>query len=73
METNKVSAISEAGPIPSVAAWEKQQKLIRELHNLLTSYGPTWYSEEIDIRLSEALAVPAPQEDRPSSDTFPQH
>jgi hypothetical protein len=36
---------------------ERQQDLIRELHELLTTYGPTWYTEEIDSRLSETLAM----------------
>ena len=36
---------------------ERQQDLIRELHELLTAYGPTWYTEEIDSRLRETLAM----------------
>jgi hypothetical protein len=36
---------------------ERQQDLIRELHELLTAYGPAWYTEEIDSRLRETLAM----------------
>ena len=36
---------------------ERQQELIRELHALLTDYGPTWYTEEMDSRLNETLAM----------------
>lgn len=37
--------------------WEKQEQLNRELLELLRDYGPHWFTEELDIRLSEALAV----------------
>jgi hypothetical protein len=35
---------------------EKQQELLRDLHDLLTLYAPTWYTEEMDTRLAASTA-----------------
>jgi hypothetical protein len=40
----------------TVAVLEKQQELLRDLHDLLTIYAPTWYTEEMDTRLAENTA-----------------
>jgi hypothetical protein len=34
---------------------EELGRLLRELHGLLESYAPPWYTEEIDTRVSETL------------------
>ena len=39
-----------------VAVLEKQQELLRELHNQLTLYAPAWYTEEMDTRLTAFTA-----------------
>jgi hypothetical protein len=31
-------------------------EVARSLHQLLHSYGPTWYTTEVDAKLSHALA-----------------
>jgi hypothetical protein len=59
MNINKAMTKSDSKQVNTMAVWEKQQELIRELHNLLTSYGPSWYTQEIDTRLSETLAMSA--------------
>lgn len=40
------------------AMLERQRELIRDLHDLLSSYGPPWYTEEMDTRLSEVAKTP---------------
>jgi hypothetical protein len=41
-------------------AVEKMAELIRDLHELLESYAPTWYTEDLDSRVSETLAMIPP-------------
>jgi hypothetical protein len=57
MSTSKAAARSDSGQMATREILERQQELMRELHALLTNYGPTWYTEEIDSRLSETLAM----------------
>jgi hypothetical protein len=40
---------------PEQAAEELAQ-LIRDLHELLESYAPSWYTEDLDTRVFDALA-----------------
>jgi hypothetical protein len=35
---------------------EKQQELLRDLHNQLKLYAPAWYTEEMDSRLAAITA-----------------
>jgi hypothetical protein len=42
--------------VATVAVLEKQQELLRDLHNLLTLYAPMWFSEEMDTRLAADTA-----------------
>jgi hypothetical protein len=35
-------------------------ELLRDLHKLLESYAPTWYTEDVDRRIRETLAMLAP-------------
>jgi hypothetical protein len=35
---------------------EELEELIRDLHELLESYGPLWYTEDTEIRVRETLA-----------------
>jgi len=57
MNTSKATAKSDSKQVSTVPVLEKQQELMRELHDLLTRYAPTWYKEELDTRLSETLAM----------------
>jgi hypothetical protein len=57
MSTSKATAKSDSKQVATIPVLEKQQELIRELHDLLTRYAPTWYKEELDTRLSESLAM----------------
>jgi hypothetical protein len=54
---SKTAARSASGEVTTKEIVQRQHDLIRELHELLTTYGPTWYTEEIDLRLSETLAM----------------
>jgi hypothetical protein len=56
MNTSKATAKSDAKEVATVPVLEKQQELIRDLHDLLTLYAPTWYAEDMDTRLAEATA-----------------
>jgi len=58
---------SNSEQVATDALLERQQELIRELHELLTTYGPVWYTAEIDARLSEALAMSTPARNRDAS------
>ena len=42
--------------VATVAVLEKQQELLRDLHHLPTLFAPTWYTEEMDTRLSASTA-----------------
>jgi hypothetical protein len=57
MNTRQATAKSDSKQVATVPVLEKQQELIGELHDLLRRYAPTWYKEELDTRLSEALAM----------------
>jgi hypothetical protein len=35
---------------------EELEELIRDLHELLESYAPVWYTEDLDIRVTEMRA-----------------
>jgi hypothetical protein len=41
---------------PETAATELAE-LVRDLHQLLESQAPLWYTEKMDARLSESLAA----------------
>src|ERR1700730_18878497 len=57
MVRSKAAARSDSEQVATDESVERLQDLIRELHELLTTYGPTWYTEEIDSRLTETLAM----------------
>ena len=57
MHVRKAATTSNSEQAAIRAILERQQELILELHALLTSFGPTWYTREIDTRLSKALAM----------------
>jgi hypothetical protein len=57
MSRSKAAARSDSEQVATDEIVERLQDLIRELHELLTTYGPTWYAEEIDSRLRETLAM----------------
>jgi hypothetical protein len=60
MNTIKAATRSDSKRVATDEILERQQELIRELHKLLTTYAPTWYTEDIDSRLSETLATSTP-------------
>ena len=47
MSTSKATAKSDSKQVATVPVLEKQQELIRELHDLLTRYAPTTLQEKI--------------------------
>jgi hypothetical protein len=47
--------------------------LVRDLHALLESHGPTWYTEEMDIRIDKALAVSSGFRNTAPTDTKENH
>jgi len=47
----KTRTVSEQAAIDAIL--KRQLDLIHDLHDLLSSYGPPWYTEEMDARLSE--------------------
>ena len=57
MNGSKVAARSDSEQAATDEIVERQQDLIRELYDLLTAYGPTWYTEEMDSRLRKTLAM----------------
>jgi hypothetical protein len=56
MCTGKAMTEPDSKEVATVAVLEKQQDLLRDLHYLLTRYAPTWYTENLDTRLTEATA-----------------
>jgi len=67
MDTSEAIRRSNPGEMTTSSIVARQQDLIRELCELLTSYGPTWYTEEIDKRLSKMLAMPKTASSSPAS------
>ena len=47
---------------------EKQQELLRDLHDLLTLFGPMWDTEDIDTRLAGTIAAFTKPNDMPGAD-----
>jgi hypothetical protein len=56
MNTSDAITKSDSKDVATVAVLEKQLELLRDLHDLLTHYAPTWYTEDMDTRLAEATA-----------------
>jgi hypothetical protein len=56
MNISEVMTKPVSEEVATVGVLEKQQELLRDLHNLLTCYSPTWYTEDMDTRLAEATA-----------------
>ncbi len=56
MNTSKAMTKSDSKEVATVAALEKQLELLRDLHDLLTLYAPTWYTEDMDTRLAASTA-----------------
>ena len=59
MNTSKAETKTVSERVAMDAISERQRELIRDLHDLLRSYGPPLYTEEIDTRMSETLALSA--------------
>jgi len=59
MNTSKAETKTVSERVAMDAISERQRELIRDLHDLLRSHGPPWYTEEIDTRMSETLALSA--------------
>lgn len=53
IELQKVPAPGDTAPSPSV---DELTELLRDLHQLLESYAPQWYPEQLDSRVREMLA-----------------
>ena len=56
MNISEVMTKPVSEEVATVAVLEKQLELLRDLHNLMTLYAPTWYTEEMDTRLAEITA-----------------
>ena len=57
MHVRKAATTSNSEQAATRTILERQQELILELHDLLTSFGPSWYTREIDTRLNKTLAM----------------
>ena len=55
MTTSKATK-SDTEAVATVVVLEKQLELLHDLHDLLTHYAPTWYTEDMDFRLAETTA-----------------
>jgi hypothetical protein len=55
MTTSKATK-SDTEAVATVVVLEKQLELLHDLHDLLTRYAPTWYTEDMDSRLAETTA-----------------
>jgi hypothetical protein len=55
--TNHAGVRSDPGQATIVPVLQKQQELLRELHDLLTAYAPPWFAEDLHTRLTQALAI----------------
>ena len=53
IELEKVPASGDTAPSPSV---DELAELLRDLHQLLESYAPQWYSSQLDSRVRKMLA-----------------
>ena len=53
IELQKVPAPGGTAPAPSV---DELAELLRDLHQLLESYAPQWYSAQLDSRVRKMLA-----------------
>ena len=51
VKESTVSAQMSPKPVP-----EELAELVRELHDLLRSYSPMWYTEDMDARVCATLA-----------------
>ena len=56
MNTSEVMTKVVSEEVATVAVLEKQLELLRDLHNLMTLYALTWYTEEMDTRLAASTA-----------------
>jgi hypothetical protein len=56
MNTIEAKTKTDTREVATVEVLKKQTELLRELHDLLTLYAPTWYTEDLDTRLAENTA-----------------
>jgi len=56
MNISEVMTKPVSKEVATDAVLEKQQELLRDLHNLMTLYALTWYTEEMDTRLAASTA-----------------
>jgi len=56
MNTSKAMTKADSEEVSTVEVLEKQPELLRNLHDLLRHYAPTWYTEDMDTRLAEITA-----------------
>jgi len=72
MNARKVRARSVSEQKATNVILKSQQKLIGELHELLSNWGPNWYTDEIDSRLTKMLALSSRTRSRAPSQKLPQ-
>ena len=56
MNTSKHETKTASERVDKDARLRQQREIIRDLHELLKSYGPPWYTEEMDSRLRKTLS-----------------
>lgn len=57
MKVHTVKSDSVSKPAAPTLSVEQLGVLLQDLHELLESYAPQWYTENLDTRLREALAM----------------
>lgn len=57
MKVDNVKSDSVSKPARPTLSVEQLGVLLRDLHELLENYAPQWYTENMDTRLREALAM----------------
>lgn len=50
-----VSEMTSANPAGTAKAETKLREVLKEVHSLLESYAPTWYTESLSKRIEAAL------------------
>jgi hypothetical protein len=68
--TNKAAVQLDPNQAIIAPVLQNHQELLRELHDLLTAYAPPWYAEDLQTRLTQALAMVFPSRNREKQRDF---
>jgi hypothetical protein len=70
MTSGNLGASRARKPLTPEQVAEELAELIRDLHELLESYAPSWYTEDLDTRVRDTLTK-FTQSKNPSQETKP--